>query len=159
MSRTLDDLRKQAKKYADDIDLEHLMDAIDFSKVDMKKLKNIDFSSGLESARAQLEQLPKVRVTTQPPQIVVKDEDNDGGFLPGLLLGVVLGAILALIFAPKSGQETRETIVHTVDDLKQKVAGTTDSVIEDVENSVDAARDDVSDALPDEPAIERNFGE
>lgn len=154
MAHTLEDFRKQAKKYADELDLERVMNAIDFSKVDTNKLKSIDFSRGFESARAQLEQLPKVRLTTQPQQVIVQEE-NDSGFLPGLLLGVVLGAILALIFAPKSGSETRETIVSTVEDIKDKVTGQaepeSDGLPEDPEVE--------SDFSSEEPAIERNFGQ
>lgn len=158
MTYTMDDFRKQAKKYADELDLQQMINSIDFSKVDAKKLKNIDFSKGLESARHQLEQLPKVRITTQPAY-VPEPEDNDGGFVGGLLLGMVLGAILALLFAPKSGQETRELVTHTVGDLKGKVAGepgfVQDEIIEPVGDTVDSAET----TLTDEPAIERNFGE
>ncbi|MCO5216790.1 MAG: YtxH domain-containing protein [Thermomicrobiales bacterium] len=153
MATALEDFRKQAKKYADELDLERIMDSIDFSRVDTSKLKQIDFSKGFESAKSQLEQLPKVRLTTQPQQVVVQEESD--GFLPGLLLGVVLGAILALIFAPKSGQDTREQIVHKVEDLKGMVSGQTDDVIETIETTIEEAES----ALPDEPAIERNFGE
>lgn len=157
MTYTMDDIRKQAKKYADELDLEGLINSIDFSKVDTKKLKKIDFSHGIESARHQLEQLPKVRITTQPPAPVVQPH-NEGGFIGGLLLGVVLGAILALLFAPKSGQQTREMVVQTVGDLKDKVAGET-SATSEIAEAVDAASDDISDVLPDEPAIEREYGE
>lgn len=153
MATALEDFRKHAKKYADELDLERIMDSIDFSKVDTSKLKQVDFSKGFESAKSQLEQLPKVRLTTQPQQVVVPEESD--GFLPGLLLGVVLGAILALIFAPKSGQDTREQIVHKVEDLKGKVSGQADEVIETVETTIEEAES----VLPDEPAIERNFGE
>jgi hypothetical protein len=34
----MDDFRKQAKKYADELDLQQLVNSIDFSKVDAKKL-------------------------------------------------------------------------------------------------------------------------
>lgn len=153
MSYTMDDLRKQAKKYADEIDLENMLNSIDFSKVDTKKLKKIDFSKGVESARHQLDQLPKVRVTTEQAM----QEKSEGGFIGGLLLGVVLGAILALLFAPKSGNETREMVSHTVSDIKDKVGGD-DNVEVDVEEIVDVATDEAQDVLSDEPAIERNFG-
>ena len=157
MANTLDDFRHQAKKYVDELDLEHLIDSIDFSKVDTSKLRHIDFSHGLENVRAQLEQLPKLRLTTEPPQVVVQEE-SDGGFLPGLLLGVVLGAILALIFAPKSGSDTRDTIAHAVEDVRDKVSNRAEDVAEDVQEQAQAVKDDVESALPDEPAIERDFG-
>ena len=152
MKYNVDDFRKQAKRYADELDLEGMINSIDFSKVDAKKLKKVDFSKGVDSARHQLEQLPKVRVTTQP-------EHNEGGFVGGLLLGVVLGAIIALLFAPKSGQDTREMVAGTVGDLKHKVAGDVDNAEDELVVTADAAIDSVEDALSDEPAIERNYGE
>lgn len=154
MTYTMDDFRKQAKKYADELDMQQLINSIDFSKVDAKKLKKVDFSKGLESARHQLEQLPKVRITTQP-----EPEDNDGGFVGGLLLGMVLGAILALLFAPKSGEETREMVTSTVGDLKSKVAGDSGFVQDEIIEPVESTVDDAGTNLTDEPAIERNYGE
>ena len=158
MTYTMDDFRKQAKKYADELDLQQLINSIDFSRVDAKKLKKIDFSKGLESARHQLEQLPKVRITTQPVY-VPEPEDNDGGFVGGLLLGMVLGAILALLFAPKSGVETRELVTSTVGDLKSKVAGEPGFVQDEIIEPVDTAANGADTTLTDEPAIERNYGE
>jgi hypothetical protein len=151
MTYTIEDLRKQAKKYADEIDLDGLINSVDFSKVDTKKLKKIDFSRGLDNALHQLEQLPKVRITTEPPV----EDHNEGGFVGGLLLGVVLGAIIALLFAPKTGHDTREMVAQTVGDLKEKVVGDDELDIEEV---LEVAEDEVEEILSDEPAIERNFG-
>lgn len=151
MNYSMDDFRKQAKKYADELDLEGLIDSIDFSKVDTKKLKKIDFSKGADKARMQLDQLPKVRLTTQPPA----QDHSEGGFVGGLLLGVVLGAIIALLFAPKSGEDTREMVAQTVGDLKDQLGGEHEVDLGEV---MDVADEDASDVLPDEPAIERNFG-
>lgn len=153
MSYTMDDFRKQAKKYADELDIEGMLNAIDFGKVDTKKLKKIDFSKGVENARHQLDQLPKVRITTEPPA----QQHNDGGFVGGLLLGVVLGAIIALLFAPKSGHETRELVAQTVTDIKDKVVSEVDDEVE-LDDVMDVAHQEAENVLPDEPAIERNFG-
>lgn len=153
MSKTMDDLRKQAKKIATDFDIDELINSIDFTKVDTKKLKNIDFSKGVENARHQLEQLPKVRITTQPPA----EEHSEGGFIGGLILGVVLGAILALLFAPRSGHDTRELVSQTVNDLKDKVSGDAENDVQ-IQDVMDVADQEAQDVLPDEPAIERNFG-
>lgn len=154
MNRTIEDFRKQAKKYAGELDLEGMVNSIDFSKVDTKQLRKIDFTKGLDNARHQLEQLPKVRITTEPPA----QEHNEGGFVGGLLLGVVLGAIIALLFAPKSGQETREMVTQTVGDLKGMVGGDGGDNEVDVQEILDVANENAQDVLPDEPAIERNFG-
>lgn len=154
MAYTMDDFRKQAKKYADELDLQNLIDSIDFSKVDAKKLKKVDFSKGFESARHQLEQMPKVRITTRP-----EPEENEGGFIGGLLLGVVLGAILALLFAPKSGEETRDMVSSAVGDLKDKVTGEPGFAQDDIVVPVETVVEETEATLTDEPAIERNFGE
>lgn len=151
MSYSMDDFRKQAKKYADEFDLEGMIDSIDFSKVDTKKLKKIDFNKGADKARKQLEQLPKVRLTTE----AVTKKESDGSFVGGLLLGVVLGAIIALLFAPKKGQETRDMVAQTVGDIKDQVTGDDEVDLDDV---MDVAEENASDVLPNEPAIERNFG-
>lgn len=151
MSYTMTDFRKQAKKYADDFDLEGMIDSIDFSKVDTKKLQKIDFTKGADKALKQLEQLPKVRLTTE----ATTQKESGGSFVGGLLLGVVLGGILALLFAPKKGQETRDMVAQTVGDIRDQVAGDDDVDLEDV---MDVAEESASDVLPDEPAIERNFG-
>lgn len=153
MGSTMKDFRKQAKHFADELDLDRLLESIDFSKVDTKKLKKIDFTKGVENARHQLEQLPKVRITTEP-QV---QEHNEGGFIGGLVLGVVLGAILALLFAPKSGRDTRQLVTETVTDLKDMVVPGSDDEV-DLEDVLDVAEEEAQDVLPDEPAIERNFG-
>lgn len=156
MSYTIEDFMKKAKTYADELDIEGLMSSIDFSKVDTKKLKKIDFSRGMDAARQQLEQLPKVRITTQPA--VQPQQHNEGGFIGGLILGVILGAILALLLAPKSGHDTRELVASTVGDLKDKVAGDEDGGI-DIGKVVDVEEEEAEDVFADaEPAIERTFG-
>lgn len=147
----MDEFMKQAKQLVNDVDIEKYLDSIDFDKVDVKKLKKVDFSGGLETARHGLEQLPKMRVTTE-------DEKSGDGFAGGVILGVILGAILALIFAPKSGAETREIVTQTVDDLKHKVAGESEDLVEQVEHNTVETMEDVNADLGDEPAIERNFG-
>lgn len=151
MNQTVEDIKSAAKKYADEVDFEGLLDSIDFSKVDTKKLKKIDFTKGADKARKQLDQLPKVRLTTE------SQEHNEGGFIGGLILGVVLGAIVALLFAPKSGEATREDIAQAVGDVKDKVTGEDTDI--DLEKAVDVAEEEAKDVLSDEPAIERNFGE
>lgn len=156
MSYTIDDFKKKAKTYADEIDIEGLMSSIDFSKVDTKKLKKIDFSRGVDTARQQLDQLPKLRLTTQPA--IQPQQHSEGGFIGGVILGIVLGAILALLLAPKSGHDTREIVAHTVSDLKDKVAGDDDDGI-DIGKVVDVAEEEAEDVFADaEPAIERTFG-
>ncbi len=43
------------------------------------------------------------------------------GILSAFFAGALLGAGLALIFAPVTGKETRQTIVHQYEELKEKI--------------------------------------
>ena len=47
-------------------------------------------------------------------------ERGSGEFFKGLLIGGAIGAVFALLYAPKSGEETREELGGKVDDLKSK---------------------------------------
>ncbi len=47
-------------------------------------------------------------------------EDNSFGFGIGMLLGVVGGVIAAVLYAPKSGEETRKDVENVITDLAQK---------------------------------------
>ena len=47
-------------------------------------------------------------------------EDNSFGFGIGMLLGVVGGVIAAVLYAPKSGEETRKDVEDVITDLAQK---------------------------------------
>lgn len=49
-------------------------------------------------------------------------EDNSISFGMGLLAGVLGGVIAAILYAPKSGEETREDVKVFVDDFAQKHA-------------------------------------
>jgi len=46
--------------------------------------------------------------------------DNLFGFAMGILTGVVGGIALGVLFAPKSGEESRREIKETIDELKEK---------------------------------------
>lgn len=47
-------------------------------------------------------------------------EDNSISFGVGLLLGVVGGVIAAVLYAPKSGEETRQDVENAITDIAQK---------------------------------------
>lgn len=139
----MDEFLKNARKHLEDIDIEKVLKDIDLSRFDKEQLKNVDLTAGKKKIRKQLEQLD-VRHR--------EEEAASEGFLGGVLLGVVVGAILALIFAPRSGSETREMVAGTATGLMHKaedfVAHKDEPTGVDIETST----------LPDEPAIERDFG-
>ena len=45
---------------------------------------------------------------------------NGGDFLKGFLLGGLIGSVIALLYAPKSGKETREEISQKAEELAHK---------------------------------------
>lgn len=49
-----------------------------------------------------------------------EEQSSGGGFVLGLLCGAALGAAVALMFAPKTGSELRQTISDTTDDVRKK---------------------------------------
>lgn len=102
----MDDFLKNARKQLENLDLEAQLKDFDFGK-----LKDLDFKKQKKEIRRQIEEREARK----------REEDAaNEGFVGGLLLGVVIGAIVALIFAPKSGSETREMVAGTASELKHK---------------------------------------
>jgi hypothetical protein len=138
----MEDFLKQLRKQLEDVDIEKLFKNVDLSRLDVDQLKRIDISKDKRKIRKQIEQLEHQQ----------REEQASGeGFLSGVILGIVVGAILALIFAPRSGSETREIVSGTASDLIHKAEGL-------VSQGDDAAKASETSTLPDEPAIERDFG-
>lgn len=49
-------------------------------------------------------------------------EDSDGaGFATGLIVGAAIGAVAAILFAPKSGEETRQHLKDLADQQKDNL--------------------------------------
>jgi gas vesicle protein len=46
--------------------------------------------------------------------------ERNGDLLKGLIIGGIIGAALGILYAPKSGKETREDIAHKTEDLLNK---------------------------------------
>lgn len=45
---------------------------------------------------------------------------STGSFITGLLAGAAIGGIIALLYAPKSGSETRAQIRQKIEDLEKE---------------------------------------
>jgi len=67
------------------------------------------------------------------------NKDHVIGFGVGILAGAVIGGVIALLYAPKSGKETRQLI-------KDKVSGVVDAVKEKTSEVIDTAKDTASEA-------------
>jgi gas vesicle protein len=62
------------------------------------------------------------------------NKDYAIGFGIGLLSGAIIGGVIALLYAPKTGKETRQLIkdktIEVVDTVKEKTGGVIDAVKE-----------------------------
>ena len=64
---------------------------------------------------------------------------KNGDFLKGLLIGGLIGAIAGILYAPKSGKETREDIARTTDDLLYRTKDEYEKAIEKSKEAYEAA--------------------
>jgi gas vesicle protein len=62
------------------------------------------------------------------------DNKKAGSFMKGTMLGVLIGAVAGVLFAPKSGKETREDIKKTAKDVAKKAG----DMYEDARSLVEA---------------------
>ncbi len=67
--------------------------------------------------------------------------------LAGIGVGVLVGAIAGLLFAPKAGTETRESIGNTLTDLGNKISDLSQDVANRVKTVVESGRQAASDKL------------
>jgi len=67
------------------------------------------------------------------------DNGRVGEFLKGFLIGGIAGAIAGIIYAPKSGRETREDISRKSDELIAKAKAEYDVTLEKTKKSYDGA--------------------
>ena len=62
------------------------------------------------------------------------NKDHAKGFGIGLLVGAAIGGVIALLYAPKTGKETRQLIkdkaTKVVDTVKEATSGVIDTVKE-----------------------------
>jgi len=73
-----------------------------------------------------------------------EEENADGaGFTTGLLVGAALGAVIALLYAPKSGEQTRQQLKDLADQQKENLKNQWDSTKEAVTGAVDATKEKV----------------
>lgn len=67
-------------------------------------------------------------------------DENAVYFGLGVLLGVTAGVITAVLFAPKSGEETRKNIENAVSDIAQKYTPEIQEAKKQALNSIDVMR-------------------
>jgi gas vesicle protein len=71
--------------------------------------------------------------------------EEDGGSRVGFFLaGLGIGAVMALLFAPRSGKETRDFIVHKAEEGRDFVVTKTEEIRQQAEDAVEKGKDLVS---------------
>lgn len=68
-------------------------------------------------------------------------DENSGNGIGWFLAGLGLGALLGVLYAPKSGKETREEIVQTAFEAKQRAAELVDKGRQQAEEYVDRGKE------------------
>jgi gas vesicle protein len=70
---------------------------------------------------------------------------HPAGFFSGLLLGGLAGAITALLFAPHSGEETRQQLQQRARDLSDQTTSMAEDAIKQVRTKTDQVKTTVSE--------------
>jgi len=71
-------------------------------------------------------------------------EENGGSKLGIFLAGLGIGALMALLFAPRSGKETRDIIVQKAEEGRDFVKTKTEEIRKQAEDAVEKGKDLVS---------------
>ena len=66
-------------------------------------------------------------------------------FLTGVLLGGVAGAVTALLFAPQSGEETRQQIQHKAMELRDQTTATVENTVAQVQSKASQIKADLGE--------------
>ena len=73
------------------------------------------------------------------------DHDNFGSFIIGFIVGGIAGAIATILYAPKSGEETRQIIRNKKDEFVEKANVSMDEVYKQAEIVAKDAKDLMDD--------------
>jgi len=70
---------------------------------------------------------------------------HPANFLTGVLLGGVAGAVTALLFAPQSGQETRQQIQQKAVELRDQTTSTVENTVAQVQSKASQLKADLGE--------------
>lgn len=73
-------------------------------------------------------------------------EDDNVGRLAWFLTGAIIGATVAVLYAPKSGKDTRQFLAGRAKEGKEAVADTAKDIVESSKEMFDRGRHIVDDA-------------
>jgi gas vesicle protein len=87
----------------------------------------------------------------QPRRVTMAINDEERGVLlsvlAGIGIGVLVGAVAGLLLAPKSGEETRDDLSKSLNDLSDKVSDLGRTVGQKVSSAVDRTRSQMAQKL------------
>src|SRR5579864_6505768 len=75
-----------------------------------------------------------------------EDEDSGGGRLAWFLTGALIGATVAILYAPKTGKDTRKYLSGRAQAGKEAVTDTTNDIVESGREMFERGRRMVDDA-------------
>ena len=75
-----------------------------------------------------------------------EEESNLGSNMAWFLTGAFIGAAVAVLYAPKSGKETRQYLADKVQQSKEAESDTSSSIVEASKDMFDRGRQLVDDA-------------
>jgi gas vesicle protein len=78
---------------------------------------------------------------------IYKSESNANGIIIALFSGIVIGGVLGILFAPKSGKETRKEIVDKGTELYEKSKDNIEAMVEKSKEFVDKSKDKIDEAM------------
>jgi gas vesicle protein len=70
---------------------------------------------------------------------------QSGNFLTGVLVGGVAGAVAALLFAPQSGEETRQQIQQKAAELRDQTTSTVENTVAQVQSKASQLKSDLGE--------------
>ena len=68
-------------------------------------------------------------------------EENSGAGVGYFLAGLGIGAVIALLFAPRSGKETRDMIAHKAEEGRDFVVTKSEEIRKQAEDAVEKGKD------------------
>jgi gas vesicle protein len=71
-------------------------------------------------------------------------EDNGGSMIGAFLAGLGVGAVVALLFAPRSGEETRAYITQRAEEGRDFVVNKSEEIRKQAEDAVERGKDIVT---------------
>lgn len=75
-----------------------------------------------------------------------RKEDNSFGFAMGILAGIIGGITVGILFAPKSGEESRKELKEAIDELKEKYSPEIIQAKEQALSAIKSSKEKVEDA-------------